>query len=146
MPKTIGMIGGLSPESTITYYEHITRGFYERTGHCPDIVIRSVDLTDYTEWFSAGHWERAGAAMAAIFEQMRSVGVDFGLICANTPPRAAVYLQRDEPPDPLDHRRDGGFRHPRGHEDRGPPGDQVYDEGGVLYARACRPGHHGDRS
>jgi len=46
MPKIIGMIGGLSPESTITYYEHITRGFYERTGHCPDIVIRSVDLTD----------------------------------------------------------------------------------------------------
>jgi aspartate racemase len=92
MSKTIGMIGGLSPESTITYYEHITRGFYERTGHCPDIVIRSVDLTDYTAWFSAGDWERAGAAMAAIFEQMRSVGVDFGLICANTPHRALPYI------------------------------------------------------
>ncbi len=88
MPKTIGMIGGLSPESTITYYEHITRGFFERTGNYPDIVIRSVDLTKYTGWFAAGDWERAGTDMAAIFEEMRKTGVDFGLICANTPHRA----------------------------------------------------------
>jgi len=93
MPKTIGMIGGLSPESTITYYEHVTRGCYERTGHYPDVVIRSVDLTDYTAWFSAGDWERAGNAMAAIFEGMRSVGVDFGLICANTPHRALPFVK-----------------------------------------------------
>jgi aspartate racemase len=92
MPKTIGMIGGLSPESTIIYYEHITRGFYKRTGHYPDIVIRSVDLTDYTAWFSAGDWKRAGGAMAAIFENMRSIGVDFGIICANTPHRALPYV------------------------------------------------------
>ncbi len=93
MPKTIGMIGGLSPESTITYYELITRGFYERTeGHYPDIVIRSVDLTDYTAWFSEGQWQRAGNAMAAIFEEMRSIGVDFGMICANTPHRALPYV------------------------------------------------------
>ncbi len=92
MPKTIGMIGGLSPESTITYYEHITRGCYDRTGNYPDIVIRSVDLTKYTGWFSAGDWERAGNDMAMIFEQMRSIGVDFGLICANTPHRALPYV------------------------------------------------------
>jgi aspartate racemase len=92
MPKTIGMIGGLSPESTITYYEHITRGCFERTGNYPDIVIRSVDLTKYTEWFSAGQWQRAGADMAAIFEEMRQIGVDFGLICANTPHRALPYI------------------------------------------------------
>ncbi|MBN2223992.1 MAG: amino acid racemase [Deltaproteobacteria bacterium] len=92
MPKTIGMIGGLSPESTITYYEHITRGFYESTGDYPDIVIRSVDLTKYTGWFSAGDWERAGKDMAEIFEQMRLIGVDFGLICANTPHRALPYI------------------------------------------------------
>lgn len=88
MPKTIGMIGGLSPESTITYYEHITRGCHERTGGYPNILIRSVDLTTYTQWFTAGQWERAGNDMAAIFEQMRIIGVDFGLICANTPHRA----------------------------------------------------------
>ena len=109
MPKTIGMIGGLSPESTITYYEHITRGCYRRTGSYPNIVIRSVDLTAYTAWFSAGQWDRAGNDMAAIFEQMRSIGVDFGLICANTPHRAlAVRRIRDEAPDPLDHRGNGG--------------------------------------
>ena len=93
MPKTIGMIGGLSPESTITYYEHITRGCYGRTGDYPNIVIRSVDLTAYTAWFSAGEWDRAGNDMAAIFEQMRSIGVDFGLICANTPHRALPIVE-----------------------------------------------------
>jgi len=93
MPKTIGMIGGLSPESTITYYEHITRGCCLRTGNYPNIVIRSVDLTAYTAWFSAGEWDRAGNDMAAIFEQMRSIGVDFGLICANTPHRALPIVE-----------------------------------------------------
>jgi aspartate racemase len=92
MPKTIGMIGGLSPESTITYYEHITRGCFTRTGNYPDIIIRSVDLTKYTEWFSTGQWERAGNDMAEIFEQMRFIGADFGLICANTPHRALPYI------------------------------------------------------
>jgi aspartate racemase len=93
MPKTIGMIGGLSPESTITYYEHVTRGCYRRTGSYPDIVIRSVDLTAYTARFSAGEWQKAGNEMAAIFEQMRSIGVDFGLICANTPHRALPHIE-----------------------------------------------------
>lgn len=92
MPKTIGMIGGLSPESTITYYEHITRGCCQQTGHYPDIVIRSVDLTAYTAWFSQGAWDKAGNDMAEIFEEMRSIGVDFGLICANTPHRALPYV------------------------------------------------------
>jgi aspartate racemase len=93
MSKTIGMIGGLSPESTITYYEHITRGCYGRTGSYPNIVIRSVDLTAYTAWFSAGEWDRAGNEMAAIFEQMWTIGVDFGLICANTPHRALPFVE-----------------------------------------------------
>jgi aspartate racemase len=93
MSKTIGMIGGLSPASTVTYYEHITRGCYERTGHYPNIVIRSVDLTAYTAWFTAGQWDQAGNDMAARFEEMRSIGVDFGLICANTPHRALPIVE-----------------------------------------------------
>jgi aspartate racemase len=92
MSKTLGIIGGLSPESTIAYYEYITRAHFERTGRYPDIVVRSVDLAQYTAWFSAGDWERAGADMARIFEQMRSIGVDLGLISANTPHRAMPYV------------------------------------------------------
>ncbi len=92
MSRTIGMIGGLSPESTVTYYEHITRGCFEHTGNYPDIIIRSVDLTKYTGWFSAGQWEQAGKDMAEIFEKMRFAGADFGLICANTPHRALPYI------------------------------------------------------
>ncbi len=92
MSKTLGMIGGLSPESTVTYYEYITREYSKRTGRYPDIVIRSVDLTQYTEWFSKGQWERAGQEMAARFEEMRSIGVGLGLICANTPHRALPFV------------------------------------------------------
>jgi aspartate racemase len=92
MSKTLGIIGGLSPESTVIYYEHITRECYKRTGHFPNVVIRSVDLTDYSAWFSAGDWKRAGSEMAAVFEDMRGIGVDFGLISSNTAHRAMPFV------------------------------------------------------
>jgi aspartate racemase len=90
MHKTIGMLGGLSPESTVVYYETIMSAYRSRfkDQHYPEIIIHSVDFDAYTEWFVAGKWEEVGKDMAAKFEHMRAAGADFGLIASNTPHRA----------------------------------------------------------
>jgi len=90
MHKTIGILGGLSPESTVAYYETIISEYRNRMKdqHYPEIIITSVDFDAYTEWFVAGKWEEAGRDMAVKFEHMRAAGADFGLISANTPHRA----------------------------------------------------------
>jgi len=94
MKKTIGIIGGLSPESTSVYYETIIKEYNKLTGgqDYPEILIYSVDFQRYTDFFVAGRWEEIGVEMAGIFEKMRSVGVDFGLISSNTPHRALEYV------------------------------------------------------
>jgi len=90
MHKTIGILGGLSPESTVVYYETIISEYRSRLRdqHYPEIIVYSVDFDEYTEWFGAGEWEKAGRDMAEKFEYMRTAGADFGLIAANTPHRA----------------------------------------------------------
>jgi aspartate racemase len=94
--KRIGILGGLSPESTTVYYDIIIREYYKRAGdeRYPEILIYSVDFDRYTQWFVDGRWEEAGRDMAEIFEKMRAVGVDFGLIAANTPHRSLEYVLR----------------------------------------------------
>ena len=94
MKKTIGIIGGLSPESTVVYYETIIKEYHKMTGlqDYPETLIYSVDFQRYTDFFVAGCWEEIGLEMAGIFERMRSVGVDFGLISSNTPHRAFEYV------------------------------------------------------
>jgi len=55
MHKKIGIIGGLSPESTVSYYLHITRSFVEKFGNYsyPEIIIYSVNLENYHQWREA---------------------------------------------------------------------------------------------
>lgn len=94
--KRIGILGGLSPESTTAYYDIIIREYYQLRGdeHYPEIIIYSVDFARYTQWFIDGKWEDAGKHMAEIFEKMRTAGADFGLIAANTPHRALDFVLR----------------------------------------------------
>jgi aspartate racemase len=94
MKKKIGILGGLSPESTAVYYTTITQGYLETAGdeNYPEIIIYSVNFQKYSDWFSRGKWEEAGRDMAKIFEKLRSAGADFGLIAANTPHRSLEFI------------------------------------------------------
>jgi len=94
MKKKIGILGGLSPESTAIYYTTITRGYLEATGdeRYPEIIVYSVNFQKYSDWFSQGKWEEAGHDMAKIFEKLRSAGADFGLIASNTPHRSLEFI------------------------------------------------------
>ena len=86
MHKRIGILGGLSPESTIAYYEHITRTYFARFGDYgyPEILIYSVNFQQYVEWQREGKWEEAARAMSDALENLRRAGADFGLISTNT--------------------------------------------------------------
>src|SRR5439155_2805950 len=85
--KTLGIIGGLGPESTIDYYQRIIALYRERTpdGSYPEFIIASVNLTKGLNFMDAG--DLAGMAdylVEAIGKLARS-GADFGVISANTP-------------------------------------------------------------
>jgi aspartate racemase len=86
MRKTIGILGGMSPESTVTYYEHITRTYTARFGDYgyPDILIYSVNFQRFVDWQHEGRWPEAASEMAAALERLRLAGADFGLIATNT--------------------------------------------------------------
>jgi aspartate racemase len=84
--KKIGILGGMSPESTTLYYEHITRTYTERFGDYgyPEILIYSVNFQKFVEWQHRGQWQEAAEAMAEALERLHGAGADFGLIATNT--------------------------------------------------------------
>ena len=86
MHKRIGNLGGLSPESTVTYYSYLTRTYTERFSNYgyPEIIIYSVSLQKYHDWRSAGRWDRIAADMIASARSLERAGADFGIIATNT--------------------------------------------------------------
>ena len=84
--KKIGILGGMSPESTTLYYEQITRTYTARFGDYgyPEILIYSVNFQKFVDWQHTGRWSEAARAMADALERLRGAGADFGLIATNT--------------------------------------------------------------
>jgi len=84
--KKIGILGGMSPESTTLYYEHITRTYTARFGNYgyPEILIYSVNFQKYVDWQHSGQWQEAARDMAEALERLHGAGADFGLIATNT--------------------------------------------------------------
>ena len=86
MHKKIGIIGGLSPESTVAYYQYITREYTERFGDYgyPEIIIYSVRFQDYVDWGNEGRWSEIAQDMIKVARALESAGADFGIIATNT--------------------------------------------------------------
>lgn len=86
MHRIIGILGGMSPESTSAYYEEITRTYTERYGDYgyPEILIYSVNFQRFVEWQRQGDWQSAGQEMARCLQSLKRAGADFGLIATNT--------------------------------------------------------------
>jgi aspartate racemase len=85
--KKIGIIGGLSPESTISYYDGIIDAFrpsYESSGF-PEILINSLDLKHFTHLAQTGNWSAITKEIALRCERLKEAGADFGAIASNTP-------------------------------------------------------------
>ena len=85
--KTLGIIGGLGPESTVDYYQTIIALYRERTGDdsYPQFFINSMDLNRVREPVMANDLPRLADNLVAEIEKLARAGADFGLVAANTP-------------------------------------------------------------
>jgi len=86
MHKTIGILGGMSPESTVAYYEHITRTYTERFGDYgyPQILIYSVSFQTYVDWPEEGRWDLVAEGLSQGARSLELAGADVILIATNT--------------------------------------------------------------
>lgn len=84
--KTIGLLGGMSWESTVHYYQGLNLGVRERLGglNSAEIVMHSVNFHELEERMRAGDWEWIGRCLADAARSVEAGGADFFLICTNT--------------------------------------------------------------
>src|SRR5260370_40355550 len=85
--KTLGIIGGLGPESTLDYYQRVIALYRERVrdGHYPEFIIVSVDLRKGLDFMEAGDLSGMAGFLLEGIGQLARAGGDFGIISANTP-------------------------------------------------------------
>lgn len=93
--KTIGLLGGMSWESTELYYRLINEGIKARLGglHSACIALVSVDFHEIEAMQRAGDWEQAGATLAEAARGVQAAGADFLLLCTNTMHRVAPQIE-----------------------------------------------------
>jgi aspartate racemase len=86
MHKRIGILGGMSPESTVAYYEHITRTYTERYGDYgyPEILIYSVSFQEYVDWPNQDRWDLVAEGLSQAGQKLVEAGADLVLIATNT--------------------------------------------------------------
>jgi aspartate racemase len=86
MHKRIGILGGMSPESTVAYYEYITRTYTERHGDYgyPEILIYSVSFQPYVDWPNQDRWDLVAEGLADAAGRLVTAGADFVIIATNT--------------------------------------------------------------
>lgn len=84
--KTIGLIGGMSWESTAEYYRIINEEIKSRLGglHSAKCLINSVDFEEIERYQSSGDWDSAGEILGNAAYSLQKGGADFIIICTNT--------------------------------------------------------------
>jgi aspartate racemase len=84
--KTLGLIGGTGPESTIDYYRLLTTLYREKAdGASPPLIINSINLKLMIEWMGANELGKVTDYLVTEFEKLERAGVDFAALTANTP-------------------------------------------------------------
>jgi aspartate racemase len=94
--QTIGLIGGMSWESTIPYYRIINETVKARLGglHSAKLVMHSVDFHEIERLQHAGDWAGAGQAMAMAARSIEAAGADFMVLCTNTMHKVAGTMEQ----------------------------------------------------
>lgn len=92
--KIIGLIGGMSWESTVTYYQIINEEINNRLGglHSAKIILHSVEFDEIEKCQSSGDWEKSGAILGRAAQGLEAAGADFLLICTNTMHKVAPQI------------------------------------------------------
>lgn len=94
--KTIGLVGGMSWESTVTYYKVINNTVKEKLGglHSAKILLYSVDFAEIEECQASGNWGKGADILAEASLNLQNAGADFIVICANTMHKVVPEIQR----------------------------------------------------
>ena len=93
--KTLGLLGGMSWESTVPYYRIINETVRERLGglHSARLVLYSVDFSDIERLQQAGDWAEAGQVLASAARALEAAGADGLVLCTNTMHRVAPAIE-----------------------------------------------------
>lgn len=94
--KTLGLIGGISPESTAIYYRLLNAAAREKIGpgHSARLLLFSVDFHDIDAAYSAGDWDRYRKVIVEAAEALKRAGADALMICSNTTHLAAEAVRQ----------------------------------------------------
>jgi len=92
--KTIGLLGGMSWESTIPYYRLINEGIKQRLGglHSASLLLHSVDFHEIEACQASGEWDKAGEILAQAALGLERAGADGILLCTNTMHKVASHI------------------------------------------------------
>ena len=94
--KTIGLLGGMSWESTTHYYRMLNQGVNARLGrlHSAQIILVSVDFQPLETLMQLGEWSEVGERLADAAQKIEQAGADFLLICTNTMHKVAQIVTK----------------------------------------------------
>lgn len=84
--KTLGLIGGMSWESTVPYYREINQAVRAQLGglHSAKLILYSMDFAEVEHLQATGQWEAAGALLADVAQKLETAGADALVLCTNT--------------------------------------------------------------
>lgn len=93
--KTIGLIGGMSWESTVPYYRQVNEGIKARLGglHSAKVVLYSVDFHEIEQLQRDGDWDTAGEVLADAARRVQAAGADLLVLCTNTMHKVAPQME-----------------------------------------------------
>ncbi|UTP38151.1 aspartate/glutamate racemase family protein [Phenylobacterium sp. LH3H17] len=93
--RTLGLLGGMSAESTTTYYQALNQQVRQRLGglHSAQLVLWSVDFAPIAAMQVDGDWDGAGAALADAAARLEGAGAEAILLCTNTMHRVAPAIE-----------------------------------------------------
>ncbi|HSE21695.1 MAG TPA: amino acid racemase [Pyrinomonadaceae bacterium] len=93
--RTLGLIGGVGPESTVDYYRQLVSGFREKAGGTyPPVIINSVDLKRLLDWMAENRLDLVADYLAQEIQKLERAGADFVALASNTPHIVFDDLQR----------------------------------------------------
>ena len=95
--KTIGLIGGMSWESTELYYKIINEIVKEKLGglHSAKCFLYSVDFEEIEKYQAMGQWEKSAEVLTRIAKKLENAGADFIAICTNTMHKTVPYMEKN---------------------------------------------------
>lgn len=95
--KTIGMIGGMSYESSIHYYQRINDGVNELAGGltCAKMLVYNVNFEDIRKYMLNGEWDKIGAELVRIAKILEQAGSDYIVVATNTMHKLASQIQNE---------------------------------------------------